>query len=80
MGDFKLKRNRIGVLTSGSDCAGLNAAIRAITYRAIQEYGLTVIGQHRRTAGTAGTLSRPDDGHGRQRISAQGRHGAGDRQ
>ena len=56
MGDFKLKRNRIGVLTSGSDCAGLNAAIRAITYRAIQEYGLTVIGI---LASTAGLLERP---------------------
>ncbi|HEX9640343.1 MAG TPA: 6-phosphofructokinase, partial [Candidatus Krumholzibacteria bacterium] len=25
---------RIGVLTGGGDCPGLNAAIRAITYRA----------------------------------------------
>lgn len=56
MGDFKLKHNRIGVLTSGGDCAGLNAAIRAVTYRAIQEYGLTVIGVYE---GTAGLLERP---------------------
>jgi len=56
MGEFKLKHNRIGVLTSGGDCAGLNAAIRAITYRAIQEYGLTVIGI---LASTAGLLEWP---------------------
>jgi len=56
MGDFKLRHNRIGVLTSGGDCAGLNAAIRAITYRAIQEYGLSVIGI---LASTAGLLERP---------------------
>jgi 6-phosphofructokinase 1 len=53
---FKLKHNRIGVLTSGGDCAGLNAAIRAITYRAIQEYGLSVVGI---LASTAGLLERP---------------------
>lgn len=56
MGDFKLKHNRIGVLTSGGDCAGLNAAIRAITYRAIQGHGLSVIGI---LASTAGLLARP---------------------
>ncbi len=56
MGEFKLKHNRIGVLTSGGDCAGLNAAIRAITYRAIQEYGLSVVGI---LASTAGLLERP---------------------
>jgi 6-phosphofructokinase len=54
--DFKLKHNRIGVLTSGGDCAGLNAAIRAITYRAIQQYGLSVIGI---LASTSGLLERP---------------------
>lgn len=34
----------IGVLTSGGDCAGLNAAIRAVTLRAIHKYGWRVIG------------------------------------
>jgi 6-phosphofructokinase 1 len=53
---FRLKHNRIGVLTSGGDCAGLNAAIRAVTFRADQEYGLTVIGI---LDGTAGLLERP---------------------
>lgn len=56
MSRSKLKHNRIGVLTSGGDCAGLNAAIRAVTFRAIQEHGLTVVGVYE---GTAGLLQRP---------------------
>lgn len=47
---------RIGILTSGGDCAGLNAAIRAATYRAIQEYGWRVFGIHK---GTTGLILRP---------------------
>jgi 6-phosphofructokinase 1 len=47
---------RIGVLTSGGDCAGLNAAIRAVAHRAIQGYGWAVIGIHE---GTRGLLERP---------------------
>ena len=35
---------RIGVLTGGGDCPGLNAVIRAVTKTAIKEYGLEVIG------------------------------------
>lgn len=35
---------KIGVMTTGGDCAGLNAAIRAIVYRAIGGYGAEVIG------------------------------------
>ena len=35
---------RIGVLTSGGDCAGLNAVIRAVVLRAINTYGWQVIG------------------------------------
>ncbi len=35
---------RIGVLTGGGDCSGLNAAIRAITKCAVLQYGATVIG------------------------------------
>jgi phosphofructokinase-like protein len=46
----------IGVLTSGGDCAGLNAVIRAVTYRAIQGYGWRVLGV---LDGTAGLLDRP---------------------
>ena len=47
---------RIGILTSGGDCAGLNAAIRAVVFRASQTYGWTVIGIRN---GTAGLLARP---------------------
>lgn len=47
---------RIGVLTSGGDCAGLNAAIRAITHRAILNYGWEVFGILK---GTTGLINRP---------------------
>ena len=47
---------RIGILTSGGDCAGLNAVIRAITLRAIQKYGWEVYGIHQ---GTRGLMRRP---------------------
>ncbi|HEX2830138.1 MAG TPA: ATP-dependent 6-phosphofructokinase [Burkholderiales bacterium] len=46
----------IGVLTSGGDCAGLNAVVRAVTYRAIQGYGWKVLGI---LDGTAGLIHRP---------------------
>ncbi|MCF8303532.1 MAG: 6-phosphofructokinase [Bacteroidales bacterium] len=35
---------KIGVMTGGGDCPGLNAVIRAITRNAISKYGLQVIG------------------------------------
>ena len=47
---------RIGVLTSGGDCAGLNAAIRSITHHAITHYGWEVIGIRK---GTTGLINRP---------------------
>jgi 6-phosphofructokinase 1 len=47
---------RIGILTSGGDCAGLNAAIRAVVHRATLTYGWQVIGIRE---GTMGLLSRP---------------------
>jgi phosphofructokinase-like protein len=49
---------RIGILTSGGDCAGLNAAIRAVTHRAIGTYGWEVVGISR---ATLGLLSRPPE-------------------
>jgi phosphofructokinase-like protein len=49
---------RIAILTSGGDCAGLNAVIRAVTYRAIQGYGWEVLGIHH---GTQGLIDRPAD-------------------
>lgn len=38
------KIKRIGVLTGGGDCPGLNAVIRSVTKAAINEYGLEVVG------------------------------------
>ena len=35
---------RIGVLTGGGDCSGLNAVVRAVTLTAINKYGCEVIG------------------------------------
>lgn len=35
---------RIGILTGGGDCPGLNAVIRAVTRKAIVSYGDTVVG------------------------------------
>ena len=34
---------RIGILTAGGDCPGLNAAIRGVGKTAIMEYGMEVI-------------------------------------
>src|ERR1700749_2698889 len=31
---------RVGVLTGGGDCPGLNAGIRAVVRKGVQEYGL----------------------------------------
>lgn len=39
-----MKRKRIGVLTSGGDCPGLNAAVRAVVKTAINNYDYEVIG------------------------------------
>jgi len=38
------KKLRIGILTSGGDCPGLNAAIRGVGKAAILNYGMSVIG------------------------------------
>lgn len=38
------KIRRIGVLTGGGDCPGLNAVIRAVVKTAIRQYRLTVVG------------------------------------
>ncbi|MGB1548392.1 MAG: ATP-dependent 6-phosphofructokinase [Alphaproteobacteria bacterium] len=54
MGDKK----RIGILTSGGDCSGLNAVIRAVVRRAIATYGWQVFGIHE---STMGLMRRPVD-------------------
>ena len=38
------KQKRIGILTAGGDCPGLNAAIRGVGKTAIVEYGMSVLG------------------------------------
>ena len=48
----------IGVLTSGGDCAGLNAVIRGVVRRAVLGYGWRVLGLRQ---GTQGLLRRPVD-------------------
>ncbi len=48
----------IGILTSGGDCAGLNAVIRAVVLRAAAGYGWRVLGIRQ---GTAGLMRRPVD-------------------
>ncbi len=47
---------RIGVLTSGGDCAGLNAAIRSVVLHATQSFGWQVFGF---INGTNGLIHRP---------------------
>lgn len=49
---------RIGILTSGGDCAGLNAALRAVVHRAIRTYGWRVFGIR---DGSMGLMTRPLD-------------------
>ena len=49
------KNKRIGILTSGGDCAGLNAALRAVVYAASAK-GWEVLGIE---DGTSGLLSHP---------------------
>lgn len=50
------QQKRLGILTSGGDCAGLNAAIRAVVHRAIHGYGWEVFGIK---DGTLGLMDRP---------------------
>ena len=47
---------RLGVLTSGGDCAGLNAAIRAVVLHAAEAHGAEVWGIRN---GTEGLMRRP---------------------
>jgi 6-phosphofructokinase 1 len=54
--EFSAMTKTIGLLTSGGDCAGLNAVIRAVVARAVLGYGWRVIGIRQ---GTAGLLQRP---------------------
>lgn len=52
------EQKRIGILTSGGDCAGLNTVIRAVTHRAVGTYGWEVLGICR---ATNGLMARPPE-------------------
>ena len=52
------ERKRIGILTSGGDCAGLNAVIRAVTHCAVDVYGWEVLGI---CQATHGLMARPPE-------------------
>ena len=41
---FSKKARRIGVLTAGGDCPGLNAVLRAVVKTAVLTYGWEVVG------------------------------------
>jgi phosphofructokinase-like protein len=58
MGRMKKEIRKIGILTSGGDCAGLNAVIRAVVHRAVEGYGWEVCGIRN---GTKGLMERPLD-------------------
>ena len=64
-----MSNRRIGIMTSGGDCAGLNAAIRAVVRRAIHGYGWQVVGIR---DGSAGLLSRPVDAEELSLVSVGG--------
>lgn len=49
-------QKRIGILTSGGDCAGLNAVIRSVVHRAISAYDWEVVGIRQ---ATQGLMQRP---------------------
>ena len=51
-----MTNKKIGILTSGGDCGGLNAAIRSIFFRAKNKYNMDVFGIK---DGTAGLTQRP---------------------
>ena len=53
-----MSNKKIGILTSGGDCGGLNAAIRSIFFRAKNKYNMEVYGIK---DGTAGLMKRPVD-------------------
>ena len=46
---------RIGILTSGGDCPGINATIRGVCKTAINYYGMEVVGIH---SGFQGLLTK----------------------
>ena len=52
---------RVGVLTGGGDCPGLNAVIRAIVRKGVPEYGYTFLGFRDGWRGPLEALTKPLD-------------------
>lgn len=63
---------RIGVLTGGGDCPGLNAVIRAVSKTAMRHYGLEVVGIHDGYRGLVENDMRPLDWNAVSGILTQG--------
>jgi len=63
---------RIGVLTGGGDCPGLNAVIRAVTKAAIYQHGLEVYGIEDGFLGLVRNRIRPLDSDDVSNILTQG--------
>jgi 6-phosphofructokinase len=51
-----MTKQRIGFLTSGGDCSGLDAALRPVAHRAVMGYDWNVVHIEN---GTLGSLQRP---------------------
>ena len=65
---------RVGVLTGGGDCPGLNAVIRAVVRKGVQDYGLRIRRVPRRVARAARRRHRAPGRPGGARHPAARRH------
>lgn len=66
------KIGRIGILTGGGDCPGLNAVIRAVTKTALNDHGLQVMGIQDSYWGLVSGEIRPLHNHDVSGILTQG--------
>src|ERR671919_2043155 len=57
----RVRPMRVGVLTGGGDCPGLNAVIRAIVRKGVPEYGYTFLGFRDGWRGPLEALTKPLD-------------------
>src|SRR3954469_1519845 len=58
-GGTRLRGMRIGVLTGGGDCPGLNAVIRAVVRKGVTAYGHEFVGYRDGWRGPVEGVSRP---------------------
>ena len=65
---------RIGVLTGGGDCPGLNAVIRAVVRKGIKAHGWEIVGFRNGWQGPIENLTKPIGLDGRRGDPDQGRH------